>query len=460
MPTFTMPSLGADMEAGTVLEWRVKSGDAVHRGDIMAVVDTEKSEIEVETFNDGVVEDIVVEPGQKVAVGAVLATLTEPDDVPAEGTAHPATPATPPRNVPTAAHPPAPAIDGVPSASPVVRHLAAERGLDLAIVHGTGAGGAITRSDIEHLAPTPSAKGTRITRRRVSPLARRLAATAGLDVDTITGTGLHGTVRADDVRRAQADATTARPPTARPPKARPAPPATAQQRSAEAIPAVDHRDSMRRAIARLMTKANEQIPHYYLTTTFDMTAAMCWLHQQNEGLSVNSRLIPAALLLKATALAAKDTPGINGEWCDEHFRRASSVNLGVVTSIRGGGLMVPVIPDAETLPLPDLMASLRAAVERVRFGRLLASDLTGATITVTNLGEQGVESVYGVVFPPQVALVGFGAVVDRPWAVDGLLGVRPVITATLAADHRASDGAVGARFLARVGRLMQKPGEL
>jgi pyruvate dehydrogenase E2 component (dihydrolipoamide acetyltransferase) len=122
--------------------------------------------------------------------------------------------------------------------------------------------------------------------------------------------------------------------------------------------------------------------------------------------------------------------------------------------------MVPVIPDAETLPLPDLMASLRAAVERVRFGRLLASDLTGATITVTNLGEQGVESVYGVVFTPQVALVGFGAVVDRPWAVDGLLGVRPVITATLAADHRASDGAVGARFLARVGRLMQKPGEL
>jgi pyruvate dehydrogenase E2 component (dihydrolipoamide acetyltransferase) len=122
--------------------------------------------------------------------------------------------------------------------------------------------------------------------------------------------------------------------------------------------------------------------------------------------------------------------------------------------------MVPIIPNAETLALPELMAKLRGAVERVRFGRLLASELAGATITVTNLGEHGVESVYGVVFPPQVALVGFGAVVERPWAVDGLLGVRPVVTATLAADHRASDGAVGARFLARIGRLMQKPGEL
>ena len=122
--------------------------------------------------------------------------------------------------------------------------------------------------------------------------------------------------------------------------------------------------------------------------------------------------------------------------------------------------MVPVISDAETLPLPELMAGLRAAVERVRFGHLRASELTGATLTVTNLGDLGVESVYGVIFPPQVALVGFGAVMERPWAVDGLLGVRPIITATLAADHRASDGAVGARFLARIGRLMQKPGEL
>jgi pyruvate dehydrogenase E2 component (dihydrolipoamide acetyltransferase) len=450
-----MPSLGADMEAGTVLEWRVRSGDEVHRGDIMAVVDTEKSEIEVESFSDGVVKDIVVQPGNKVAVGTVLATLSESNGRPAPEPTIPAAAVTPPRDVPATAAAPVPQIDGVPSASPVVRHLATERGLDLTKIHGTGNRGTITRSDIEHVAPTPPVKQPRLARRRVSPLARRLAAAAGVDLDTITGTGLHGAVRGDDVRRAQADADRARLPTAKH-----APPTTAQAITTNPIPVADHRDSMRRAIARLMTKSNAQIPHYYLTTTFDMTAAIDWLHQQNEALPVSGRLIPAVLLLRATALAAQDIDGINGEWRDEHFQRASSVNLGVVTSVRGGGLMVPIIPNAETLALPELMAKLRGAVERVRFGRLLASELAGATITVTNLGEHGVESVYGVVFPPQVALVGFGAVVERPWAVDGLLGVRPVVTATLAADHRASDGAVGARFLARIGRLMQKPGEL
>ena len=222
----------------------------------------------------------------------------------------------------------------------------------------------------------------------------------------------------------------------------------------------DHSDTMRRAIATLMARSNREIPHYYVGTTVDMFAAAVWLRARNRELAVSERLVPAALLLAAAARAAVDVPQLNGTWVDDEFRPASAVDLGLVVSLRRGGIMVPVITDAANRSVTQLMAMMRDVVERARTGRLRASELAPPSITVSNLGEQGVESVHGVIYPPQVALVGFGAVVERPWAVDGLLGVRPVVTVTLAADHRASDGAVGARFLNRIDRLLQKPEEL
>jgi pyruvate dehydrogenase E2 component (dihydrolipoyllysine-residue acetyltransferase) len=166
------------------------------------------------------------------------------------------------------------------------------------------------------------------------------------------------------------------------------------------------------------------------------------------------------LLLAATVRAAAKMPQVNGSWIDGAFRPAATVDLGLVISLRRGGILAPAIPDAATLSVEQLMARMRDLVERARTGRLRASELAPPSITVSNLGEQGVESVLGVIYPPQVALVGFGAVVERPWAVDGLLGVRPVVTASLAADHRATDGAIGARFLNHIDRLLQKPEEL
>jgi pyruvate dehydrogenase E2 component (dihydrolipoamide acetyltransferase) len=151
---------------------------------------------------------------------------------------------------------------------------------------------------------------------------------------------------------------------------------------------------------------------------------------------------------------------LNGEWRAGRFEPSGRVNLGLVTSLRRGGLLVPVIADAASRSVADLMAEMRAAAERARTGRLRASELTGATITVSSLGDRGVDSVYGVIFPPQVAMVGIGTVLERPWAVDGMLAVRRVVTFTLAADHRASDGAVGARFLNLISRLLQTPEEL
>lgn len=217
---------------------------------------------------------------------------------------------------------------------------------------------------------------------------------------------------------------------------------------------------MRQAIGRLMARSKREIPHYYLSTTVDLSAALAWMRERNRELPVPDRLLPAALLLRATALAARAVPDLNGWWVDDGFVPGETVDLGVAVSLRGGGLVTPAVHDAAGLTTVELMARLKDLALRGRTGRLRSSELTGATITVTNLGDQGVESVTGVIFPPQVALVGFGKVVERPWAVDGLLGVRPVVTMTLAADHRASDGYTGARFLDTAARLLQRPEEL
>jgi pyruvate dehydrogenase E2 component (dihydrolipoamide acetyltransferase) len=277
-----------------------------------------------------------------------------------------------------------------------------------------------------------------------SPLARRLAREAGLDLEVIEGTGRDGVIQAKDVRARLAGVPAAATPVEAAPAAKPA-------------VGTNQHPKMRQTIAALMERANREIPQYYLSTTIDMHAAMEWLHEKNRSLPVDQRLVPAALVMHAVARAAVKVPQLNGEWRDGGFVPSDKVNLGLVTSLRGGGVLVPVIENASELSVAETMSELKSAVQRARTGRLRASELTGASITVTSLGEQGVEAVYGVVFPPQVAIVGVGAVVERPWARDGLLGVRPVVTVTLAADHRASDGAVGARLLNLVDELLQHP---
>jgi pyruvate dehydrogenase E2 component (dihydrolipoamide acetyltransferase) len=209
-----------------------------------------------------------------------------------------------------------------------------------------------------------------------------------------------------------------------------------------------------------MAKSKKEIPHYYLRTTVDFQPADDFVRRYNADRPVSERLLPAVLLLKAAALAVRKVPEVNGFVIDGEFQRSEHVHLGVAVSLRGGGLVAPAIHDADTLPLPELMAKLKDLVSRTRAGRLRGSEMSDPTITVTNLGEQGVEVVHGVIYPPQVALVGFGTIVSRPWAVEGMLTVRPVLTATLAADHRVSDGHRGGLYLAAVENLLQRPEEL
>lgn len=465
MAEFTMPSLGADMDEGTLLEWLVGPGDLVHKGEPVAVVETAKSTIEVECFETGTMTQLLVEPGTTVPVGAPLALIgpaeeprparhatkkaepSEPAELPepSELPSPPPEPAPVPGSAPPAARP-----RGHLEAGPLVRHLAERSGLDLETLHGSGPGGRVTRTNVEQAAAArATAQPPRV---RATPLARRLAAELGVDLATVRGTGRDAAVRAADVRQAApgpsappAGAAAVRPSAVRPPAAH---------------PSEDRAAAMRRAIAGLMSRANREIPHYYLSTTVDMTAALDRLHEHNRTSPVGDRLLPAALLLKAAALAAREVPDLNGFWTDDHFTAGDGVHLGVAVSLRGGGLVAPALHHADTLALPQLMTALKGLVTRARTGRLRGSEVSDATITVTNLGDQGVETAFGVIYPPQVALVGFGRVVDRPYAVDGLLGVRPVVTATLSADHRATDGAVGARYLTAVARLLQNPEQL
>ncbi len=470
MAEFTMPSLGADMDEGMLQEWLVRPGDQVRKGDPVAVVETAKSAIEVESFETGTVGQLLVDPGTTVPVGTPLA-LIEPAEEPVAAEkpgeragperrrqaekARPKTRQAPergPRVQPAPGSAEAPSSSAAPLAhaahdrapgeeGPLIRHLADRAGVDLDVLHGSGRGGRVTRADVQRAA------ATRRSCARVTPFARRLARELGVDLSAVTGTGKDGAIRAADVREAA-----------------PGPTVTAQPRNAGAARArasTERRPTgMREAIAGLMTRANREIPHYYLSTTVDMSAAMDWMHEHNRRCPVGERLLPAALLLKAAARAAREVPALNGFWADGGFTAGEAVHLGVAVSLRGGGLVAPALHDADALELPQLMADLKDLVARARTGRLRGSEVSDPTITVTNLGDQGVEAVLGVIYPPQVALVGFGRIVERPWAVDGLLGVRPVVTATLSADHRATDGAVGARYLTAVDRLLQNPEEL
>jgi pyruvate dehydrogenase E2 component (dihydrolipoamide acetyltransferase) len=278
----------------------------------------------------------------------------------------------------------------------------------------------IDREDVEQAAQP-------VTRLRISPLARRRAAELKVDVTHLQGSGPEGAIEAADVERA----------------AKPAAPKTG--------------DAMRRAIAAAMAKSKREIPHYYLQTRIDMSATLAWLQVENQKRSIKDRLLPAVPLLKALAKALRDVPQLNGFWIDGEHRVSDAIHLGFAISMKGGGLVAPAIHDVDKKSCDEVMADLRDLIPRARSGRLRSSEMTDATITITSLGDLGVETVFGVIYPPQVAIVGLGRIMEQPWAKDGMLGVHPVMTASLAADHRATDGHVGAQFLEALNRHFQTP---
>lgn len=408
MGEFRMPSLGADMETGKLVEWLVVPGQRVRRGDIVAMVETQKGLFEVEIFADGVMGELLVQPGQTVPVGTLLATI----DNGAAGAGEGAT------AVPTGTG----AEQKPPAAAPAAAPVAAES------------------------APEPAA-GHRIAS---SPSARQLARELGIDLATVTGTGPHGAIGRGDVEAA------ARAAGRLPAPDEPVAPVSAPSPPAEPAPSAAAA-AMRKAIAAAVSRSNREIPHYYLETEIDLSKPLQWLEEENRKRSMRERILPVALLVKATALALREVPELNGFWQNDQLEVRQDIHIGFAVALRQGGLIAPAVHHVDQLGVGEVMQRLADLIERTRGGHLRSSELTDATMSVTSLGDRGVRTVYGVIYPPQVALVGFGRISERPWAENGLLGVRRCVTATLAADHRATDGHQGALFLEALTRHLHLP---
>jgi pyruvate dehydrogenase E2 component (dihydrolipoamide acetyltransferase) len=272
-----------------------------------------------------------------------------------------------------------------------------------------------------------------------------MAEDLGVDVNLIEGTGPGGAVGKADVERAveamKSDSI----------KPEPAPAKPKKSAKPDAL-----KLGMRQAIAAAMARSNREIPHYYLETPIDMTRAMQWLETENQQRSIKDRLLIAVVLLKAVARALEEVPELNGYWVDDHLEIQEGIHIGFAIALRKVGLIAPAIHNVDLKSMDELMEAMRDLIARTRSGGLRGSEMTDATVTVTSLGDLGVKTVYGIIYPPQVALVGLGKIIETPWAENGMLGIRPVMTATIAGDHRATDGRTGAQFLEALNRHLQE----
>lgn len=379
-----MPSLGADMEEGTFVEWRVSPGQAVAKGDVVCVVETQKGAVDVEIWEAGTIAKLVAEPGQKIPVGQTMALVAIGGE---DWRAIAAAPVAPP-----------PVVAATPATPPTA----------------------------------PSPRSVPVVRVKISPAARKRAKELGVDLATVQPAGADDVISIADVVRVHA-------------------------LQAPVAATLDRQAGMRAAIATAMSHSKREIPHFYLGNEINVEKAAVWLEKRNAAVPINERVLFAALELKAVALALGRTPELNGFYVDGTFRAGSGIHLGIAIALREGGLVAPALRDVDRLSLVVLMAKLKDLLKRARSGALRSSEMSEPTITVTNLGELGVDTVYGVIQPPQVALVGFGKVVQRPCVVDGRVVAARVVHATLSADHRVSDGMRGARFLAELDRLFQEP---
>jgi len=393
MIEFLMPSLGADMEDGTLIEWRKKPGDSVKRGDIIAEVDTQKGLIEIEVFEEGTLAELLIKEGTKVPVGTVMA-LINPSEIVLETKKEEPIPLQPieEKKVPEITEKISEQIHL--KASPLARRIASENNIDLTLIKGTGEEGAITKEDVE------------------LAISQQLEPQKSIGIEIPVQKKINTSV-----------------------------------------------ETIRAAVAAAMSKSNQEIPHYYLEKKIDMTLATAWLLEANKKRVVKDRLLPAVLLIKAVAKSLKDFPDLNAVW-ENGLQPKKDINIGFVVSLRNGGIIVPALHQANAKTVDEIMTALNDIIPRARALKLRSSELSDSTITITNIGQDGVDTVYGVIYPPQVAIIGFGSVSEEAFAANGMLGIRSVLNVTLAGDHRATDGLTGSRFLVTLDKNLQNPESL
>lgn len=390
-----MPSLGADMESAILMEWLVKEGDSVKKNQVVAEVETSKGVIEIEVFEDGIVDKLLVEPETECKVGMPLALIRS------EG-------------------------ENVVKEEPKTESISEPRE---------------ETSKVESAEKEPIVHEQKIVqeeRVKISPAARKRAEELGVDLNKLTPKD--GVIQLNQVEDASSSAVKA-------------PLHVEKKEEVKSSP----KDGMRQAIAAAMSRSNAEIPHYYLSTSINMTLSLAYLEELNKQRSIKDRILPVAMLIRAVVLSLVEVPELNGFWQENEHQISKEIHPGIAIALRKGGLITPALLDAQDMSLNDTMNSISDLITRTRSGKLRGSEMTKQTITITNLGDLGVESVYGVIYPPQLAVVGLGAIMDKPWAEGDALSVRKVLQATLAGDHRATDGRTGALFLDRLNKFLQNP---
>jgi len=409
-----MPQMGADMTEGTLVRWLKQVGDQVNRGDIIAEIETDKATVELEAFEAGILRKHVVPEGETVPVGQVIAVLGDAGEAIGEDPERKPLPPVADRHSET----------GPTTATPQAPRRAA--------------------------API---EGGRV---RISPVARRIAADAGIEPSAITGTGPDGRVLRRDVEAAIASQAPAPGPAkAAVPSPQQAPSPGAAAAPFELVPFT----RMRQAIARRMSQSKQHQPHYYITLDIDMTAASAFRAQLNSQAPEDQRVSFNDLVVKACAIALGRHPRFNAEFTDDGIRVYSQINLAIGVAL-DDGLIAPAIIDVGSKSLGAIAREARDVANRARSGHLKAEEYSASTFTITNLGAFGVETLIGIINPPQSAILGVGSIMPQPVVVDGQVVVRQVMKVALSADHRVTDGAEGARFVKEIQSLLEYPASL
>lgn len=425
----TMPQMGADMVEGTLVKWLKQPGDVVKRGDVIAEIETDKATVELEAFESGTLLKLVAKEGEVVPVGDVIAILGDPSEA-------------------------APEVERKPVPPPAKREIEPE--LKQTAVPARAAEPAPATADVEELDG----------RVRISPVARRIAREAGLDVRGLRGSGPDGRILRRDVEaaiaamQAQARPTTrpapaAAAPAPTPPPARPVAPAAQPAATGE----LAELSKIRKAIAHRMTLSKQTQPHYYLTLDVDMTAAMAFRAQLNAALPEGQRVTVNDLIVKACALALARHPKFNAEFSDEGLRLHDRINICIGIAL-DEGLIAPALLDCQEKSLGRIALESKDLIERARAGRLTAAEYGEGTFTITNLGAYGVETLIGIINPGQAAILGVGSVMPKPVVLNGEIVVREVMKIALSADHRVTDGAEGARFIKEIQGILEQPASL
>ena len=461
--TIVMPKMGYDMREGTVVRWHKQEGEAVARGEVIADIETDKATVEFEAYTGGILHSLVAQEGIAVAVGEAIAVIAEPGEVLASvptdqaGETQAATAAAV-EATPVSATVAAPAgQEGEVRASPIARRLARERGIDLALVIGTGPGGRVVEKDVLEYVPGGDA-GQADGWVKASPLARRLAREREINLAEVTGTGPGGRIVESDILGLAVPAAEVRE------SESPTPYATAgdvAQAATEELPVPPGTElvelsRMRQAIARVTVDSKQQAPHFYVTAEMDMGLAMELRREINDALPADSRVSVNDLVLKACAIALGRHPKFNAFFREDHLQYNDSINIGIAISL-DAGLIVPGISDCGNKSLAEIAAASKDLIARANSGSLRNEEYSGTTFSVSNLGMFEVDSFAAIIFPPHAAVLAVGTVKEQPVVRDGQLAVGQIMKATLSTDHRVADGAEAAQFLVEVKNLLEKP---